>query len=96
VEEEQRQSGLEADTACGKLGIDLGLAGPSNAAAAAAAAAVAAAAAADEGAPLRQKRKYVRKKGVNAADAAGELCFLIIGRDIDSQAQLQSFPHAQQ
>lgn len=67
TEDEQRQSGLqEGDTACQRLGIELGYLNPAAAAAAAKEAAEAEAAEKDKP-PQRQKRKYVRKKGVPAA-----------------------------
>lgn len=70
TEDEQRQSGLqEGETACQRLGIELGILNPAAAAAAEkeAAAAVVGTAADTEKPQQRQKRKYVRKKGVPAA-----------------------------
>ncbi|WIA42771.1 hypothetical protein OEZ86_008711 [Tetradesmus obliquus] len=71
LDDEQRESGLtDGETACGRLGIDLGLpAAPQQQQQAAAAAA----AAAQQQGEQRQKRKYTRRKGVEgaAAEAAG-------------------------
>jgi hypothetical protein len=71
IDEEQRQSGLtEGETACGRLGIDLGL--PPAAQQQQQQQAPAAAAAQQQG-EQRQKRKYTRRKGAEgaAADTAG-------------------------
>eukprot|EP00878_Enallax_costatus_P032839 GHUV01036141.1.p1 GENE.GHUV01036141.1~~GHUV01036141.1.p1 ORF type:complete len:118 (-),score=46.00 GHUV01036141.1:683-1036(-) len=76
TESEQQQSGLQdGETACQRLGIELGFLSPAAAAAAEKEAAAAAEAAErDKGPQQRQKRKYVRKKGVPAAaELAGVL-----------------------
>jgi hypothetical protein len=72
IDEEQRESGLtEGETACGRLGIDLGL--PPAVQQQQQQAAAAAAAAAQQQGEQRQKRKYTRRKGMEgaAADTAG-------------------------
>jgi hypothetical protein len=72
IDEEQRESGLtEGETACGRLGIDLGL--PPAAQQQQQQQAAAAAAAAQQQGEQRQKRKYTRRKGAEgaAADTAG-------------------------
>lgn len=81
TESEQRQSGLqEGETACQRLGIELGFLNPAAAATAEKEAAAAAAEAAekDKAPQQRQKRKYVRKKGVPAAaELAGAMPSLL-------------------
>jgi hypothetical protein len=73
IDEEQLESGItEGETACGRLGIDLGLPPAAQQQQQQQAAAAAAAAAQQQG-EQRQKRKYSRRKGAEgaAADAAG-------------------------
>jgi hypothetical protein len=73
LDEEQRESGLtDGETACGRLGIDLGLPPAVQQQQQQAAAAAAAAAAKQQG-EQRQKRKCTRRKGAEgaAADAGG-------------------------